>query len=91
MRPEFDCNNKSRTLNNSSAEKLAGAGDTTGQDEEMMGDCVQNIEANDDANIRMKMDPQIPVTENNDGGRHQNNESNSEDTIKHEATIHSDT
>ena len=57
----------------------------------MTGDCVQTIEANDDANIRMKMDPQIPVTENNDRERHQNNDSNSEDTIKHEATIHSDT
>ena len=91
MRQEFDCNNKSRTLNNSSAEKLAGAGHTTGQDEEMTGDCVQIIETKDDAATRMKMDPQIPVTEYNDGGKHQNNESNSEDTIKHEATIHSDT
>ena len=83
MRPEFDCNNKSRTLHNSSAEKLAGAGDTTGQDEEMTGDCVQIIETKDDAATRMKMDPQITVAENNDGGRDL-----SEDENKHEATIH---
>ena len=85
MRPEFDCNNKSRTLHYSSAEKLAGAGDTTGQDEEMTGDCVQIIETKDDAATRMKMDSQITVAENNDGGR-----DHSEDENKHEATIHAD-
>ena len=80
MRPEFDCNNKSRTLHYSSAEKLAGAGDTTGQDEEMTGDCVQIIETKDEADIRMKMDAQIHMA---DGGR-----DHSEDENKHEATIH---
>ena len=85
LRPEFDCNNKSRTLHNSSDEKLAGAGDTTGQEEEMTGDCVQIIETNDDDNIKMKMDPLIPVTKHNDGGR-----DHFEDANNHEATVHAD-
>ena len=51
----------------------------------MTGDCVQIIETKDDADIRMMMDPQIPVAENNDVGR-----DHSEDENKHKATIHAD-
>ena len=51
----------------------------------MTGDCVQIIETKDEADIRMKMDPQIPAAENNDGGT-----DHSEDVNKHEATIHLD-
>ena len=85
LRPEFDCNNKSRILHNSSDEKLSGAGDTTGQEEEMTGACVQIIETNDDDNIKRKMDSQIPVAEHNDGGR-----DHFEDANNHEATVHAD-
>ena len=51
----------------------------------MTGDCVQIIETKDEADIRMKMDSQITVAENNDGGK-----DHFEDVNKHEATIHLD-
>ena len=51
----------------------------------MTGDCVQIIETKDDAATRMKMDSQITVAENNDGGR-----DHSEDENKRQATIHTD-
>ena len=51
----------------------------------MTGDCVQIIETKDDANIKMKMDSQIPVAEHNDGGR-----DHFEDANNHEATVHAD-
>ena len=51
----------------------------------MTGDCVQIIETKDEADIKMKMDPLIPVTKHNDGGR-----DHFEDANNHEATVHAD-